>query len=114
MHLGARPGHHKQEYVSSAPSDRRFRLTSDSIPRCTYRVQLSKDFPFDRAAECADYLAKLGVSHLYCSPVLQAAAGSTHGYDVVDPTRINDELGGEAGFRKLAAAMRERGIGLVV
>ncbi len=77
-------------------------------------MQLSKDFPFGRAAECAEYLAALGVSHLYCSPVLQAASGSAHGYDVVDPTRISDELGGEPGFRKLALAMHEHGIGLVV
>jgi len=84
------------------------------IPRCTYRMQLSKDFPFAAAAACADYLAGLGVSHLYCSPVLQAAAGTTHGYDVVDPTRINEELGGEAGFRSMVAALHERGIGVLI
>jgi len=77
-------------------------------------VQLSRDFPFARAAELADYLAALGVSHLYCSPILQAGRESTHGYDVVDPARISAELGGEDGFRALAAAMRERGISLVV
>jgi (1->4)-alpha-D-glucan 1-alpha-D-glucosylmutase len=89
-------------------------LKKGATPRCTYRVQLSKDFPFDRAAQCAGYLARLGVSHLYCSPVLQAAPGSTHGYDVVDPTRISDELGGEAAFRRLAATMHEHGIKLIV
>ena len=77
-------------------------------------MQLSKAFPFAAAAGCADYLAGLGVSHLYCSPVLQAAPGSTHGYDVVDPTRINEELGGEAGFRSMVAALRERGIGVLL
>jgi (1->4)-alpha-D-glucan 1-alpha-D-glucosylmutase len=89
-------------------------VAADAIPRCTYRVQLSRDFPFARAAECADYLAELGVSHLYCSPILQAAPDSTHGYDVVDPTRVSAELGGEDGLRALAAAMRSRGIGLVI
>ena len=103
----------RQEYVS-ARTFRRLRLTAGSALRCTYRVQLSKDFDFDAAARCADYLGRLGVSHLYCSPVLQAAAGSTHGYDVVDPGRISDELGGEEGFRRLAAALKGRGIGLIV
>ncbi|HLZ95787.1 MAG TPA: malto-oligosyltrehalose synthase [Candidatus Dormibacteraeota bacterium] len=84
------------------------------IPRSTYRLQLSKDFPFAAAAACASYLAGLGVSHVYCSPVLQAARGSTHGYDVVDPTRINEELGGEAGFRSMVAALRAHGIGVVL
>jgi (1->4)-alpha-D-glucan 1-alpha-D-glucosylmutase len=86
----------------------------DVIPRCTYRMQLSKDFPFEAAAGCADYLAALGVSHLYTSPILQSAAGSSHGYDVVDPTRINEELGGEAGFRSMVAAMVARGISVLI
>jgi len=70
------------------------------VPRqilSTYRVQLRAEFDFDAVAAVADYLSALGVSHLYCSPYLQAAAGSTHGYDVVDPTRVSEELGGEAG-----------------
>ena len=77
-------------------------------------MQLSKDFPFARAAECAGYFAALGVSHLYCSPVLQAGRESTHGYDVADPTRVSAELGGEEGLRALAMTMRERGIELLV
>ena len=72
---------------------------SDLTPRCTYRLQLSKAFPFEAAAGCVEYLSMLGVSHIYCSPILQAGPGSTHGYDVVDPGRISDELGGEAAFR---------------
>ena len=84
------------------------------IPRATYRLQLSKDFPFAAAAACADYLAGLGVSHVYCSPILQAARGSTHGYDVVDPTRINEELGGEDGFRVMVEALKAHGIGVVL
>ena len=61
----------------------------------TYRVQLHAGFRFDDAAAITGYLARLGVSHLYCSPYLQAAEGSTHGYDVVDHSRLNSELGGE-------------------
>ena len=73
----------------------------------TYRLQLSKQFTFDDAAACAEYLASLGVARVYCSPILQAARGSSHGYDVVDPTRVNEELGGEAAFRRMVAALRE-------
>ena len=61
----------------------------------TYRVQLRAEFGFDDAAAIAAYLSELGVTHLYASPYLQAAAGSTHGYDVVDHHRVNEELGGE-------------------
>src|SRR5450759_2639689 len=80
---------------------------SDLTPRCTYRLQLSKDFPCEAAASCPQYRALLGVSHVYCSPVLQAAPGSSHGYDVVDPHRINEELDGEPGSRRFAAALIE-------
>ncbi len=79
-------------------------------PGCTYRLQLSKDFPFAAAAGCAGYLAGLGVTHLYLSPFLQAAPGSTHGYDVVDPSHINDELGGEEGFRAFLAELEKHGL----
>ena len=81
----------------------------DPAPRCTYRLQLSKDFTFDTAASRAGYLASLGVSHVYCSPFLQAAAGSSHGYDVVDPHKINEELGGEPAFRRFTSALEEHG-----
>src|SRR5207302_6430518 len=80
----------------------------------TYRIQLRAEFDFDAAAAIADYLAELGVSHLYCSPYLQAAAGSAHGYDVVDPTRVNEELGGEAGHERLCRALAEQGLGQVL
>ena len=85
-----------------------------SGPGATYRVQLHAGFGFSAVADLADYLAALGVTHVYCSPILQAAPGSTHGYDVVDPTRISAELGGEEGFRRMAAALRARDIGVVV
>ena len=71
-------------------------------------------FVFDDAAGIAPYLADLGVTHLYCSPYLQAAPGSAHGYDVVDHSRLNDELGGQAAFDRLVAACREAGLGIVL
>lgn len=86
-----------------------------SAPRATYRLQLRPDgLDFARAAELVPYLADLGVSHVYCSPILEARDGSTHGYDVVDPTRVRAALGGEEGLRALAAAARQHGMGLVV
>ena len=66
----------------------------------TYRVQLSAAFGFAAARAVVPYLADLGVSHLYTSPILRARSGSTHGYDVVDPTQVAPELGGEAGTKK--------------
>jgi (1->4)-alpha-D-glucan 1-alpha-D-glucosylmutase len=80
----------------------------------TYRVQLSGGFPFAAAGAVVPYLADLGVSHLYTSPILRARSGSAHGYDVVDPTQVSPELGGEAGLRELVAALRASGMGLVV
>ena len=70
----------------------------------TYRLQLGPDLTFAEAAALVPYLRDLGISHLYLSPILQARRGSTHGYDVVDPRRVSDALGGEAGLRALAAA----------
>ena len=69
---------------------------------------------FADAAALVPYLSELGVSHLYLSPAFAARAGSTHGYDVVDPTRLSDALGGEEGFRALAAAARAAGLGIVL
>ena len=67
------------------------------IPRATYRFQFNRDFPFARAEELVPYLDQLGISHVYASPITTARSGSPHGYDVVDPTRVNPELGGEEG-----------------
>ncbi|HYS48237.1 MAG TPA: malto-oligosyltrehalose synthase [Xanthobacteraceae bacterium] len=83
-------------------------------PRATLRLQFNNGFTFDHAARLVPYFAALGVSHLYASPILTARAGSTHGYDVVDPTRVNPRLGGEDGLRRLVAALRQAGLGLVV
>jgi (1->4)-alpha-D-glucan 1-alpha-D-glucosylmutase len=81
-----------------------------TIPIATYRLQLNPSFGFEATERMLPYLAELGVSHIYASPIFAARPGSAHGYDVVDPLRINDELGGEVGFLKLRAAMRERGL----
>jgi (1->4)-alpha-D-glucan 1-alpha-D-glucosylmutase len=78
--------------------------------RATYRVQLHKDFGFDAAAAVVPYLAELGISHLYCSPYLQARSGSTHGYDVVDQSRVSEELGGTEAHRRLIAVLAEHGM----
>jgi (1->4)-alpha-D-glucan 1-alpha-D-glucosylmutase len=83
-------------------------------PRATMRLQFHKGFTFDAAVRIAPYLAALHVSHLYASPILTARSGSMHGYDVIDPTQVNPELGGEPGFRRLVAALREVGLGIIV
>lgn len=83
-------------------------------PRATYRVQLREDFDFDAAAGLVPYLESLGISHLYCSPYMQAAAHSPHGYDVVDPARVSESLGGEAGLRRLDQALRDAQMGQVL
>ena len=85
-----------------------------SIPIATYRLQLTRDFDFEKAAEVVPYLKALGITHLYASPFMKARKGSTHGYDVVDHTRLNPELGGEAGFEKLSAALKQHDLGLIL
>ena len=83
-------------------------------PSSTYRVQLHARFGFDAAAALVPYLHALGVSDLYVSPILTAAPGSTHGYDVVNHAELNPELGGEEGFRRLSDACAASGLGLLV
>jgi (1->4)-alpha-D-glucan 1-alpha-D-glucosylmutase len=80
----------------------------------TYRLQLHAGFTFADAELVVPYLSDLGVSHLYLSPVLQAAPGSTHGYDVLDHDRVSEELGGAQGLERLADTARQHGLGLVV
>ncbi|MGW4096127.1 malto-oligosyltrehalose synthase [Mycobacterium sp. NPDC004974] len=81
----------------------------------TYRLQMRGDCcTFDDAVKLLDYLDRLGVSHLYLSPILTAAHGSTHGYDVTDPTTVSAALGGPDGLRRLSEAARARGMGLIV
>ncbi len=89
------------------------RVPRTTPPTGTYRVQLTPDRGFAALAAAAGHLARLGVSHAYVSPVLAAAPGSQHGYDVVDHGRIDDELGGEPGLLAAAAALHRAGLGLV-
>jgi (1->4)-alpha-D-glucan 1-alpha-D-glucosylmutase len=83
-------------------------------PHSTYRLQLHSKFNFDQAAAISLYLKELGVSHVYCSPYLQAMPGSMHGYDVVDHQRVNEELGGEAGHQRFVARIKELGLGQIL
>ena len=83
-------------------------------PVNTYRLQLTPDFGFGDAAAVVPYLARLGISHVYCSPWLQAAPGSQHGYDIVDHSRLAAELGGRAAFEQLLAACRREGVGILL
>jgi (1->4)-alpha-D-glucan 1-alpha-D-glucosylmutase len=80
----------------------------------TYRLQLHAGFPLCAARELVPYLDRLGISHIHCSPLLQARRGSTHGYDVVDPARLNPELGTEADLEALHAELASRGMGIVL
>ncbi|EJF70918.1 maltooligosyl trehalose synthase [Pseudomonas sp. Ag1] len=82
--------------------------------RATQRLQFHKGFTLDDAVPLVPYFAELGISHLYASPLLSARAGSMHGYDVVDPTTVNPELGGEPALRRLVAALREHDMGLIL
>ncbi len=84
------------------------------IPRATYRMQFHPGFTFADAEQTVPYLRDLGISHLYASPLAEARAGSAHGYDVIDPTRISAALGGEDGLASLVAALRENGMGLIL
>ncbi len=102
------------ESTEQASPTRRRPAPGQPTPTSTYRLQLGPDLTFDDARARLDYYVTLGVTHLYLSPILQAAPGSTHGYDVVDHSQISTELGGRAGFDRLAAAARDKGLGLVV
>ncbi|MGP1357363.1 malto-oligosyltrehalose synthase [Roseicyclus sp.] len=84
------------------------------LPTSCYRLQFREGMDFDRAAALAPYLAGLGISHLYASPLFTATAGSTHGYDVTDPGEIDPALGGREGLERLSAALKEHGLGLIL
>ncbi len=113
----------QQERELTSLSDKEFKQTEDeraplperrNVPSSTYRLQLHAGFTFDDAAKAAEYLRALGISHIYCSPYLQAAPGSMHGYDVVEPTRVNEELGGEDGHRRFCQRLGELDLGQVL
>jgi (1->4)-alpha-D-glucan 1-alpha-D-glucosylmutase len=82
--------------------------------RATLRLQFHKGFTLEQAVPLVPYFARLGISHIYASPLLAARAGSMHGYDVVDPTQVNPELGGEPALRRLVGALREHNMGLIL
>ena len=84
------------------------------VPAATYRLQVHAGFPLQDAADVAGYLADLGVTHAYSSPLLRSAEGSTHGYDTVDHAHIDEARGGQAGFDRFVAALHEHGLGLVL
>jgi (1->4)-alpha-D-glucan 1-alpha-D-glucosylmutase len=84
------------------------------IPRATYRVQLNGEFGFDRTAAIADYIARLGVSHLYASPYMKARPGSTHGYDIVNHNELNPEVGDQNDFRDLVEALKRNSLGQIL
>lgn len=83
-------------------------------PRATLRLQLHAGYTLEHAADDLPYFSRLGVSHLYLSPVAEAVPGSTHGYDVVDATRVDAARGGEPALRALANEARARGMGLLL
>jgi (1->4)-alpha-D-glucan 1-alpha-D-glucosylmutase len=85
-----------------------------AIPIATYRLQLTGNFGFDAAAEIVPYLKALGITHLYASPFMKARHGSTHGYDIIDHTHLNPELGGEDGFERLSQALKAHDLGLIL
>ena len=84
------------------------------IPRATYRLQFNRDFTFDQATALIPYLADLGVSHCYASPYLRARPGSTHGYDIVDHSVLNPEIGNEGSYTAFTDALRKHGMGQIL
>ena len=91
-----------------------FAVSSNATPGSTYRLQLGPDLKFADAAKLGSYLASLGVTHAYLSPILGAGKGSTHGYDVVDHSKIDAQLGGARGFAALHKAFAAVGVGVII
>ncbi|MGB9097254.1 malto-oligosyltrehalose synthase [Erwinia sp.] len=85
-----------------------------TIPTATYRIQFRNGMTFDRAATLVPYLQRLGISHLYASPIFTATAGSTHGYDMTDANEIDPAIGGREGFDHLVRTLKEAGLGLIL
>uniref|UniRef100_UPI0020C62875 alpha-amylase family glycosyl hydrolase n=1 Tax=Pantoea sp. GbtcB22 TaxID=2824767 RepID=UPI0020C62875 len=83
-------------------------------PTATYRIQSRNGMTFDRAAALVPYLQRLGISHLYASPIFSAPAESTHGYDVIDANEIEPAIGGRDGFNRLVEALQDAEIGLIL
>lgn len=103
-----------ETHLTDPLSMRRFRSRPNPV-RSSYRLQLRPEtLTFTEARAIAEYLQQLGISHLYLSPILTATHGSTHGYDVTDPTTVSAALGGPTGLKALADEVRSRGMGLLV
>jgi (1->4)-alpha-D-glucan 1-alpha-D-glucosylmutase len=94
--------------------DELVRRSREWRPRATYRLQFHKDFTLNDAREIVPYLAQLGISHLYASPLLKARAGSQHGYDIVDHNELNPEIGTEEDLQTLVGELRRHGMGLIL
>jgi (1->4)-alpha-D-glucan 1-alpha-D-glucosylmutase len=90
------------------------RMATPHLPVATYRLQFNRNFRFADAVELIPYLQRLGITELYASPLLAARKGSLHGYDVIDPTRLNDELGTPEDFARLCQELKSRGMGLLL
>ena len=84
------------------------------IPSATYRIQFRNGMTFDRVVALVPYMKDLGISHLYASPVFTATTGSTHGYDVTNPNEIDPAIAGREGFDRMAAALKQAGMGLIL
>src|SRR5262245_19654739 len=97
-------------------SDHESEVGSDACvaPRAAYRVQLTPDFGFEALQKALPYLASLGISHLYLSPCLEALAGSPHGYDVTDPSRVRADFGGATACAGVFAECRANGLGILL
>ena len=108
------PHHTNSDLAAAASALFQKCLARRRIPSATYRLQLNQHFSFHDAGAIAPYLRALGVTDCYVSPVLQARAGSSHGYDVCDHSRLNPELGGQQGFEIFAATLREHGLGMIL
>ena len=102
------------EFHSDASRHLLQRTITVKIPLSTYRVQFNRDFRFVDAIHIVDYLHDLGITDLYASPIFKARPGSTHGYDVIDPTQINPEIGTDEEFDQLLGALQIRGMGLLL
>ncbi|HEX3722642.1 MAG TPA: alpha-amylase family glycosyl hydrolase, partial [Nitrolancea sp.] len=100
-----------EKQMSHSPNENLRRRT---VPHATYRLQFTPKFGFAEAGALMPYFERLGISDIYCSPILTARPGSTHGYDVVDPLHISQELGGQQAFDEFVAESRRHGIALLL
>src|SRR5258708_20522580 len=89
-------------------------MTASTTISATYRLQFNRDFNFRDASELLDYFRGLGVTHIYASPILRSRHGSSHGYDVIDPSHLNLELGPTAAFQPFHEQLQQRDMGLVL